>query len=187
MVLGFFGLLIVPVLLSIIFALVALTQIRRWAQPGRGFAIAGLVLSAGWIAVFVTIFVVNPGERDPGPVERPDRVSISQVRVGDCVNDLVEGRVVRAVNLVPCESAHQAEVYVKFSLPAGPFPGLDEASRQAENGCVTRLEQYAPDAVDDTGIGVFFTFPSDSRQWRADPSVLCFALYNTPRTGSILG
>ena len=43
------------ILLSVIFAIVALTQIRRRGQRGYDLAIAALALSAVWVALLVAV------------------------------------------------------------------------------------------------------------------------------------
>ncbi len=45
-------------LLGIVFGHIALSQIKRTGESGRGLAIAGLVLGYGWIAAILSFFVV---------------------------------------------------------------------------------------------------------------------------------
>ena len=82
------------VLLSVIFGLVALRRIRTRNQRGRGFAIAGLVLSSVWVLLIVVVVVVGvstDAERDPsGRVQEGGSESVFDLRVGDCANDVEE-------------------------------------------------------------------------------------------------
>lgn len=45
----------------------ALAQIRRTGQPGRGMAVAGLVLSGLWIVLFLVLLAVGHGGSGAGP------------------------------------------------------------------------------------------------------------------------
>src|SRR6516165_12599321 len=57
LLLGLFGITVIGAILGIIFGIVALRRVRRTGQPGRGLAIAGLVLSAISLLI-VTFFVL---------------------------------------------------------------------------------------------------------------------------------
>jgi hypothetical protein len=177
--------------LSIIFGLVALAQVRRRGQRGRGFAVAGLTSSAIWIMVWVILFVVSLGNsagRDgSGAIDDAGTVTLSQLRTGDCVNGMKEGAIVLSVDSVTCASPHQSEVFAIFTLPIGPYPGDAEAIRWSESGCVERLEVEAPSALDDETIALLYLYPQDERAWRRSRLVICFAVHDTPRTGSIRG
>src|SRR5207249_771950 len=75
--------------LSVIFGVVALNQIKKRGQRGRGLAIAGLVLSAIWVVVVVIGVVVSAGSsghRDSaGEVDKGGSQSVGKLRDGDCV------------------------------------------------------------------------------------------------------
>jgi hypothetical protein len=68
LVLGILGFFVFPILLSVIFAIVGLVQIRTSGQNGRGMAVAGLILSAMWVIGLVVVVIVavnNSVQRDP--------------------------------------------------------------------------------------------------------------------------
>ncbi|UYN84876.1 MAG: DUF4190 domain-containing protein [Microcella sp.] len=46
-------------LLGIVFGHIALAQIRRTGENGRGLAIAGLVLGYSWLGFFLAFFIVT--------------------------------------------------------------------------------------------------------------------------------
>lgn len=58
-VLGLAGFMLVTLVLSVIFGIVALAGIRRTAERGKGLAIAGLVLSGVWVLLFALIIVIG--------------------------------------------------------------------------------------------------------------------------------
>jgi hypothetical protein len=168
---------------------VALGQVKRRGQQGRGLAVAGLSLSAVWVLGWVVLIVVavtsSAGRDGSGAVDRAGTLSLEELRPGDCINGLKESVRITSVDAVPCASPHQAEVYGVFTLAAGPWPGDAEATRLSEDGCTERLESYAPAAVDDDSISVFFLYPNTAMAWRQDRSVICVAMHDTPQTGSI--
>ena len=57
---------LVPGLVGIVLGIVALPQIKRNGQSGRGMAIAGIVVGALWIVGFVLLIVL--GNHDSGQV-----------------------------------------------------------------------------------------------------------------------
>jgi Domain of unknown function (DUF4190) len=58
-ILGLLGLVTPAVILSIIFGIIALAQIGKRPQRGKGLAIAGLILSFVWIVVLVVLIAVS--------------------------------------------------------------------------------------------------------------------------------
>jgi hypothetical protein len=66
LLLGVFGITVIGAILSINFGIMALRRVRRTGQPGRGMAIAGLVLSAIWLLI-VTFFVLGAGKGPSQP------------------------------------------------------------------------------------------------------------------------
>lgn len=70
LVLGICGLFCVTPLVGLPLGLAALSKIKQTGQSGRGLAIAGIVLSSVWIALFVVIvatghFHVHAGTTTP--------------------------------------------------------------------------------------------------------------------------
>ena len=59
MVMGIVGFFWITPILGLIFGFVALSQCKRTGQQGRGMAIAGIILSSLWIALFATIIAVG--------------------------------------------------------------------------------------------------------------------------------
>lgn len=57
-VLGLLGIVGVSAILGIIFGIVALNDIRRAPQGGKGLAIAGIVLGSAWLALTVILIVI---------------------------------------------------------------------------------------------------------------------------------
>ncbi|WP_412745378.1 DUF4190 domain-containing protein [Krasilnikovia sp. MM14-A1004] len=185
LILGLLG----GVLLSVIFGIVALGQIRRRGQGGRGLAIGGLVASGCWvllIAAGVTLAIVF-GDTDTRPSAADGGtgpVSVTRLHPGDCVGKVSgdDGTPVEDVPVLPCTTLHEGEVFAVFDLPAGPWPGERQVETQAEKRCKAELGKYlkTPDDTVD-----FYTLQPLRESWADDRGVTCVATGPAPRTGSL--
>ncbi len=186
-VLGTFG----GVLLSVIFGCVALGQVRRTGQDGRGLAIAGLVLSGLWVLGGVVIVAVALTTSAPanGSAREDRSVPTTTLRVGQCLSGIEESDDVRSVPATSCRGPHQGEVFALFTLPAGEFPGEDEVDLLSSDGCRDRLVDYGPAAANDPTVEVFFIRPRERGWHRGDRRVTCIATSTsgTLPAGSIAG
>ena len=185
-ILGFLG----GWILGLIFGFVALSQIRSRRQGGRGLAIAGLVLSGAWIVVFVVVVVVvlaTRADRDnAGQITAGGSVSATALREGDCVNDLKDTTSLLSLPAVPCNQAHEGEVFAVFDLPAGPYPGQSGVDDAVNTECSGRLAGYSTTAAADPGVGLFSVYPLE-QNWKAgDRQVVCIAApFSGTASGSI--
>jgi hypothetical protein len=169
------------VLFGIIFGIVALAQIRKRGQGGRGLAITGLVASGFWVLLLVvgiTFAIVSGG--DGG---KDGSVAVTRLDPGDCVNGLEESESVQDFPVVPCSGPHEGEVFAVFDLANGPWPGDPEVQRQAQDRCQQELPKYAGTLAGD--LDLYYLRPLE-RLWWIDRSVTCIATdMSGPRTGSI--
>ena len=134
------------VVLSVIFAFVALSRIKRLGQRGRGLAIAGLALSGFWIVVVVVAVVAaNAGKATrsatTGVITNRGRINAFSLRVGDCFDNPAGAQTVNTVTAIPCDQPHNAQIYAKFKLTGSDFsyPGAAVVAERARNGCNARV------------------------------------------------
>jgi hypothetical protein len=183
---------LISIPLSVVFGCIALSQIRRTGERGRGLAIAGLALSGVWTALIImgiVLAITTSADRDgTGTVTAGGSVSATALRVGDCISQLQDATSISTLPAVPCTAAHKGEVFAVFDLPAGPYPGASAVDSLVQAQCNTRLDAYAPSTVGDADIGLYFVFPLE-RNWRAgDREVVCIATSTAgTTTGSIRG
>ncbi len=174
------------VLFGIGFGILALKQIRRRPQAGRGLAIAGLVLSGVWFVVIAGAAVTGAlaGEKENRAVaEGVGTVNVLYLKPGHCVGTLEETARIEDLALVPCSQPHAVEVFATFDLPAGPWPGDAALQDLSDKGCTSRLKGYAPTAPD--SLDVFYLSPLQSA-WGDDRGVTCLVGDPAGRTtGSI--
>lgn len=177
------------ILLAVVFAVIALRRIRRTGAGGRGVAIAALVVSGLWLLLIgtaVAAYVVfSPERSESGEITGGGRIRPSELRVGDCVKELDQGRITQ-VPVVPCAEPHQGEaVYELFLMGAG-YPGEDTVIEDAEDRCAEEIPDPVVEQADDRFV-LFYLYPGE-REWEdGDRQVLCLLLSEgDPVSGSFV-
>ncbi len=180
-------------LLALVFGILALGQISRNRQKGKGLAISGLALTGLWFVAGITAVVIaiatsGADRGEDGSLEAAGPISVTALRPGDCVEELDIGRVGFTVPGVPCDEPHQAEVYSVFDVTLdGSWPGEADVVDEAEQRCLRDLEQQFPEVYADTEVDIFYLHPSEATWRTGDREVVCFTYYlDGQRTGSIL-
>ncbi|MEV7597774.1 DUF4190 domain-containing protein [Kitasatospora sp. NPDC089797] len=163
---------------ALVFGIIALSQIKRRGQRGRGMAVTGLVLGA----VGTLLLSLALGAGDFGSVRdgRPGRyaqeppagaVRWSALKAGDCyTSPEVAGKTdgngdetVYWVRRVACSERHNGEVAGTARVPdaGGRYPGEAVVRERAAALCRTVLDDYALDqwAVPD-GMDDVYLYPS---------------------------
>jgi hypothetical protein len=129
-----------PVAIGLGIAGVVVTRGGR--RRGRGLAIGGLLAAIVWSAIAVTVATVaalTHGFHKPVKIEyNYSHAAVFSLRQGDCVSMPDDS----AVSVVPCTTAHDAEVFATFTLPAGRWPGSAAVGQAASDGCAARLDGY---------------------------------------------
>ncbi|WP_158647341.1 DUF4190 domain-containing protein [Actinoplanes sp. ATCC 53533] len=181
------------ILFSVIFGIVALFQIRKRGQTGRGLAITGLVLSGCWVLLIaggITVAIISDAgnssaSSSSGSTADTDTdsgtVSVTKLKPGNCINGLNGIGSIEDLPVVSCALPHEGEVYAVFELPAGPWPGDTAVQEQSETRCKAELETYAPKAADT--VEVLYLHPLQL-SWSRDRGVTCVA---TDERGTSLG
>ncbi|PZF82674.1 DUF4190 domain-containing protein [Jiangella anatolica] len=167
--------------LAIIFGIIALVQISRTGQKGRGLAIGGLVTAGLWLALIVGAIiwaVMTMADRDEdGAIVEEGDVSTLDLRVGDCVTglrDTEDETSMATVPALPCDQPHEGEVYATFDLDEGEYPGEAVLFATIEERCLEELETFSQQAWDDPNISVFYLYPEE-RSWSYDRGAVCIA------------
>jgi Domain of unknown function (DUF4328) len=162
----------------------------RTAREGRGrrrvatvaFTLVGAAALVASVAVAAGSLSSN--ERDAaGEASEPRAVSVFELRGGDCLNGLDEAAEIRAVEVVPCEGAHQAEVLSEIRVRGGDFPGMAALTSQAERRCGARLVAAAPPRRN--GPLPFFLHPTRQSWALGDRLITCIATFEVPMRGAL--
>ncbi len=166
--------------LGIAFGIIALSRIRRRPQAGRGLAVGGLIASGCWLLIFAAAAVAavlwwERGQADAAVAVTPrDRVHVSALAPGDCVNELhTEAEEVLDMPVVPCDTPHDGEVYAVFELPAGPFPGEEAVQEEVTVRCEDDLRSFA--GAGSEQLEFTFLYPATESFWTEDRQVTCIA------------
>lgn len=178
---------------GLVLGLIALVQIKKKGERGKGMAIAGSVLSSVglvlWALALSTGSAADFWDGFKGAASG-DGTAYALAK-GDCFdtpNGSLEGDAYD-VHEVSCGGAHDGEVFAVVTLPGGSFPGDDEVELAADEKCYALQDDYAMDtwAVPDD-VGIYYLVPS-RQSWRlGDREITCMFGSYTERadlTGSL--
>ncbi|MFD0276574.1 DUF4190 domain-containing protein [Kitasatospora sp. NPDC127111] len=182
--------------LAFAFGTIALVQIPKRNERGRGMAVTGVVLGVLGLLSFLVLFIgalatgVDASDRTDRPAHLPKAppgsVLWSTLKAGDCYNppgvpagddpeggDLTVSWVLKA----PCAGPHFGEVAGTVRIPDGDGPGYPGESRLRERAatlCGPVLDEYALDywAVPD-GMEEVYLYPSRANWKSGERSVTC--------------
>ncbi|MFJ2257868.1 DUF4190 domain-containing protein [Streptomyces sp. NPDC087844] len=158
-------------LVGLVLGLVALGQIKRKGERGKGMAIAGIVLSGLGTAILALALATGgaagfwegfkEGARDAG-----GSGAVFSLEKGQCFDTQggsLEG-MAYDVDTVPCEGEHDGEVFANFPMQDGGYPGDDAVTEAADDKCYSLQYAYAMDswAVPDDVDIYYFTPTRDS-------------------------
>lgn len=168
--------------LSIIFGIVALVQIRRQPQAGKVIAIIGMVVPTVALVASIAAAIAVEFSKSDSTAAGNGQVSVDEIRIGDCLNGLTEGRSIENLPVVPCAEPHDGEVFASFPVSGAAFPGDAAVTSQAEKGCVERLRSYAPKAAEDQNTQLYYLHPTAASWLTGDREITCVALSATGKT-----
>ncbi|WND35351.1 DUF4190 domain-containing protein [Streptomyces sp. BB1-1-1] len=176
---------------GLVLGLIALAQIRRRGERGKGFAVAGSVLSSVGLALWVVSLSTGAagefweGFRDAA---RGEGTAYS-LEKGQCFttpSGSLQG-VTYDVDEVPCEEEHDGEVFAAFELPGGTFPGDGEITRAADERCYALQDTYAMDRwALPADVDVYYLTPT-SQSWRTGDREITCLFGNTDERGTLTG
>jgi hypothetical protein len=179
---------------GLVLGIIALVQIRKRGERGKGMAIAGAVLSSVGLALWILMLATGgaadvwQGFKEGASAGPGSSYSLAK---GDCFDVPGDGfgKDVYDVDEVPCSGEHDAEVFATIPLPDGDYPGEDDVVEVADDKCFTLRNAYAMDpwALTDEVDVYYLTPTSESWSW-GDREITCvFGNVNekAPLTGSL--
>lgn len=154
--------------------------------------IAGVVVAAG-VAVFAGVgaFGDDTTRNDAGQITEGGGVGAFVIRNGDCIN-LPDENLVASVEGVPCNLAHDAEVYSLFDMAAASssYPGATAVDDAAVDGCISRFHAFVGVAYEYSELDVFYLHPTQE-SWNEldDREIVCLVttMDGSQVTGSLRG
>jgi hypothetical protein len=165
---GFILGLVGAILLAPIFCLIALRKIKRSGDGGRGLAIAGLVLTAGWaglLALGIVAVIVDDGKTEVG-----DTTAISNLQVGQCFDADLNKTLLMTVKIADCAAPHTGEAYGKATAELTAMSD-DDRDVAATEACAQPFEDFVGKPFNRSALDLLFVVLQD----REDPdgNVLC--------------
>lgn len=202
------GFLVVTLLLSIVFGIVALAQGSRRQQRGRGLAIAGLAISGGWVLLMILGAALSAeGQQQPsaapghpsaaatasasaGAAGPGAGTNVFALRVGDCFQNpsgAIAQLGVSYVATVACSRPHNAQVFAELRARGTAYPGHQALLRQAGNGCQARITGAVNHKKITADMTVQYLYPLAGSWLTGNRTIVCFiAAAPPPLTGSLL-
>ncbi|MFF0220958.1 DUF4190 domain-containing protein [Streptomyces sp. NPDC004629] len=172
--------------------LVALRQIKRRGERGRGLAIGGSVLSGLGLGLWVLMLATGgAGAFWEGVKEGARDNVVFTLSKGECVNapgGSLHGETYD-LDTVDCDGEHDAEVFASYDLPGGSYPGQEALDETAGDRCYGLQDGYAMDAwaVPDD-VDVYYLVPTTESWSIGDRAVTCLfgnTVEGEPLTGSL--
>lgn len=136
-----------------------------WITLGAlgGLLVAGLLTAVVLGALFL---------RDLAPlgvVDGPTTAHVGRLDAGHCLAQLPADGSVSRVEVVPCSSAHEAEVVGVLTLPDGDWPGADEVEERVGAWCEMDNAQLA------AGLQPVVWTPTERGWGQGDRDGVCLA------------
>ncbi|MER6288019.1 DUF4190 domain-containing protein [Streptomyces sviceus] len=175
---------------GLVLGVVALAQIRKKGQSGKGLAVAGSILSSLGLALWVTALATGGlSEAWEGFKKGATQGTAFSVVKGQCFDapgESLEGLTYDVVE-VPCAGEHDGEVFGEFRMADSAFPGDSAVSDAADEKCYPLRDSYAMDTwALPEDVDVYYFGPT-RQSWRlGDREVTCI-FGNTDDNATLTG
>ncbi|GIG29069.1 septum formation family protein [Cellulomonas marina] len=144
-----------------------------------GTALTAVTLLAGCSAVQSLVGGVEP-ERDEetGEVMAAVEANAFALRVGDCIDAdeefTEEVQDVASVPTVPCDQAHDSEIYAATEMTDETYPGDETVASAADEFCYGEFESFVGLPYEDSVLYFSAMYPSpESWELGDDREILC--------------
>ncbi|MGW1215274.1 DUF4190 domain-containing protein [Streptomyces sp. NPDC002499] len=180
---------------GLVLGLVALAQIKRKGERGRGMAVTGSALSALGLTLWVLVLAtgglndmwdgVKDSARDNGSA-----YTLAKGECFDAPSGSLEG-FAYDVDQVTCAGEHDGEVFAALRIPgygdSAAYPGDDKVTDIADTRCYALRYDYAMDqwAVPDY-VDIYYLTPTRD-SWRLGDREITCVFGNTDETASLTG
>ncbi len=186
---------------GIIAGAVALAQVKRTGEKGRGLAIAGIAVGSALTVLIVggaiALFALginaavqeaesgaplpsasSPADDDDPLPEDPESVDVFSLAVGDCINDAGLDEVTD-VEVIDCAQPHDLEVFSEFTLEGDDFPGADEVDTLATDGCFQAFPAFVGLTYEESVLDYTYFVPTQE-SWETGDDRLVSCLIGEP-------
>ncbi|UCR89603.1 septum formation family protein [Mycetocola spongiae] len=159
---------------------------NRFSIPTR---LASLALGLGMGLTLIGCTTAPAVRDNAGQVVESGITDVFAIKIGDCMDEQTGATEVSDVPTVPCGDPHDEEVFGEFTVDGNDFPGDDEMSEIAFNGCVDRFNDFIGLSYEESGLD-FYPLTPTSTGWtmQNDRTINCVAYDPSAKTtGSLAG
>ncbi|MFD6922770.1 DUF4190 domain-containing protein [Streptomyces sp. NPDC059944] len=174
---------------GLVLGIVALVQIRKRGERGKGMAVGGIVMSSIGALLVALMFATGGADDFWKGFSEGVAGSTFSLEKGECFDapgDTLEG-LAYDVDKVPCVGKHDAEVFASVTVAGDSFPGDSAVTDQADDKCYALMDAYAMDVwavPDDVDV---YHFTPTSQSWRVGDREITCMFGNTDGQGSLTG
>ena len=118
------------------------------------------------------------GTSTPMPAVSAVETSIFQLSPGQCF-DRPSAEGLYEVSVVPCEVAHDLQMYALFQLEEPSWPGDDRVQELSDVGCRAEFSAFTGTAPERSDLGYTMYTPSSGSWAEGDRQVLCALQLNS--------
>lgn len=116
---------------------------------------------------------------DTGRVTRPQDAAVPELQAGDCFNDPEPDQLdeIEAVEVVPCDLAHDNEIFHSFTLAEGAMPTQEEIFELSAGQCLPAFDAFVGIRFELSEMDVFPLTPTPE-QWGEGHRTIHCVLFN---------
>ncbi|WP_430783458.1 DUF4190 domain-containing protein [Actinoplanes sp. G11-F43] len=159
--------------LGYVFGFLALSQIKRQPQKGRGMAIAAIVIASLHLVALAGALIYGVADEARDRKAGIQDTDVTALKTGDCVREFDVSSTIYDLPVVACTAPHSAEIYHTFTFPDGEYPGAAAVEAESSDKCVSAFDPY--DSAANENIEIYYMYPQNAIEWRRDRTVLCIA------------
>ena len=168
---------------GIIAGSVALAQVKRTGEKGRGLAIGGIVAGAVMMVLSIIVgialfllFTLGAASSSAGspldPFLPPAENDTFALPVGTCLDEL-STTYITSDNVLDCSQPHNFEIFRSFLVDDGAFPGESVFEEQAYEKCDAAFADFVGLPYADSTLEYTYLSPTKETWAQGDREILC--------------
>ncbi|MBQ9919119.1 MAG: septum formation family protein, partial [Microbacterium sp.] len=167
---------------GIIAGSVALAQVKRTGEKGRGLAIGGIVAGAVMMVLSIIVgialfllFTLGAASSAGSPLDPflpPAENETFALPVGTCLDELAT-TYITSDNVLDCAQPHNFEIFSSFLVDDGAFPGESVFEEQAYEKCDAAFAAFVGIPYADSTLEYTYLSPTKETWAQGDREILC--------------
>lgn len=132
------------------------------------------------VLLLVVLTACGGAQRDDeGTITGEGDLDVFTLTVGDCFSTDSDADEITSVGGVPCDQAHNGEVFALVDYPAdgsAEWPGQDALDAFSDEGCVAEFEDYVGLSYNESRLGISYLQPTEGSWSDGDREVVCLVV-----------